>query len=347
MNSAGNQSKTRREEEHLISILMPYKNTSEFLEACLNSIIEQEYTHWELLAVNDHSTDLSQEILQEYAKREPRIKLGLNKGQGIIPALQTAYAMSSGAFITRMDSDDIMSADKLQSLLNGLKSYGRGHVAIGKVKYFSDRGISDGYARYERWINALTEKGENFKEIYKECVIPSPCWMVSREDLDLCGAFKPNRYPEDYDLTFRFYEQDLKCIPCSKTLHLWRDYDNRTSRTSEHYAQNYFLQIKLHYFLKLDYDINRPLVIWGAGYKGKTLAKALKELEIPFTWLCDNPNKIGKRIYEQPLVHYTRLATLDKPQSIISVANEAAQKEIREYLEQLKLTDAADRFFFC
>ena len=109
----------------LISILMPYKNTGRFLEACLDSIIEQGYNHWELLAVNDHSTDHSQDILQDYARLDPRIKLRLNSGKGIIPALRTAYAISSGAFITRMDSDDIMYPDKLQHLLSGLQSHGR------------------------------------------------------------------------------------------------------------------------------------------------------------------------------------------------------------------------------
>ena len=326
---------------------MPYKNTARFLEDCLDSIVEQSYPQWELLAVNDHSTDRSENILQEYASRESRIKLRRNSGHGIIPALRTAYGMSSGDFITRMDSDDVMTPRKLEQLLFGLQSHGAGHVAIGKVKYFSDRGISDGYARYERWINALTERGENYKEIYKECVIPSPCWMVNRGDLDACGGFAPDLYPEDYDLTFRFYEHGLKCIPCSATLHMWRDYDNRTSRTSEHYAQNYFLQIKLHYFLKLDYDSKRPLVIWGAEYKGKTLAKGLIERGVPFLWLCDNPKKIGKRIYDQSLVHYTQLSDLKNPQSIISVANEIAQEDIRKYLAELNLTNTKDAFFFC
>ncbi|MBT8210393.1 MAG: glycosyltransferase, partial [Eudoraea sp.] len=163
MKSSQNKLEFNPEEDKLVSILMPYKNTARFLKVCLDSIMDQRYMHWELLAINDHSTDHSQDILQEYAHREPRIKLSLNSGKGIIPALRTAYAMSSGEFITRMDSDDIMYPDKLQCLLSGLQSHGKGHVAVGKVKYFSDRGISDGYARYESWINALTEQGENYK----------------------------------------------------------------------------------------------------------------------------------------------------------------------------------------
>lgn len=335
------------ESNPLVSILMPFRNTEKYLRECLDSIRKQDHPNWELLAVNDHSEDRSSQIVNEYAHRDSRILLMQNRGKGIIPALRTAYEQSEGQFITRMDSDDIMVPEKISTLLGNLKSKGTGHLAVGQVKYFSHRGISNGYARYEKWINRLTGKGTNFDEIYKECVIPSPCWMAWKKDLDESGAFISDRYPEDYDLTFRFYERGLKCLPCENVLHLWRDYDTRTSRTSEHYAQNYFLDIKLHYFLKLDYDRKRPLVLWGAGYKGKKLAKGLKKKGIPFVWLCDNPKKIGKKIYGIPLVRYQYLAQMDNPQSMITVANKNAQSEIRTYLNSLGLDKPADAFFFC
>lgn len=331
----------------MISILMPFRNTSSFLRECLESILAQSEDNWELLAVNDHSTDKSEAILEEFSTKDHRIKLYSNEGMGIIPALRTAYAKANGEFITRMDSDDIMLPGKLEVLLSNLKAAGPGHLAAGMVKYFSSRGISNGYARYEKWINGLTKKGVNFQEIYKECVIPSPCWMVFREDLDKSRAFIPNRYPEDYDLTFRFYKNGLKCIPCDKILHKWRDYDTRTSRTSEHYAQQYFLDLKLHYFLKLNHEPNRDLAIWGAGNKGKTIAKVLKSEEITFYWLCDNPNKIGKKIYGVEMLHFEELKHLHNPQSIITVANASAQIMIRDYLKKLEQKTMIDYFFFC
>ncbi len=334
-------------QDPVVSILIPFKNTAEFLPDCLDSILRQSYIHWEVLAVDDHSTDSSLQILEQYATRDSRIKVFANYGNGIIPALRTAFKECNGQLVTRMDSDDLMQPDKLKRLVENLLNHGKGHVAVGKVKYFSDRGISDGYARYERWINYLTEQGSNYDEIYKECVIPSPCWMVFKEDLEACGAFDPDRYPEDYDLTFRFYEKDLRCIPCNDVLHLWRDYDTRTSRTSEHYAQNYFLDIKLHYFLKLDYKPGNPLVIWGAGTKGKTIGKSLVDQGIPFTWICDNPNKIGKKIYGVRMEHYDSIQNLKKPQSIVTVANEDAQKLIRSYLTKLGMHPMKDYFFFC
>lgn len=331
----------------LVSILIPFKNTGPFLVDCLSSILKQTYKNWEVLAINDHSTDNGKAIVRQFSNWDGRIKLLANEGNGIIDALRSAYRNSKGTLITRMDSDDIMAPHKIERMVDSLLISDKGHLATGKVKYFSDRGISDGYARYEKWINNLTGQGSNFSEIYKECVIPSPCWMAFREDLDACGAFEPNRYPEDYDLTFRFYEHKLKCIPCNQILHYWRDYDSRTSRTSEHYAQNYFLDIKLHYFLRLDHDATRPLAVWGAGNKGKEIAKGLRKRNIDFHWLCDNPNKIGKEIYGKHMLHYDTLRTLKNPQSIVTVANQKAQVEIRNFFSKLNQEPMVDYFFFC
>ncbi len=331
----------------MVSILIPFKNTERFLYDCLDSVCSQTYKNWEILAVNDQSTDASKRLVESLSAKEGRIKLINNSGKGIIEALRTAYGKSNGQLITRMDSDDIMAPNKLRTMVDALLKHGKGRLAIGQVKYFSDQSIGDGYARYEKWLNSLTETGSNYSEIYKECVIPSPCWMVFREDLNACGAFTPDRYPEDYDLAFRFYEMGLKCIPCNQVLHHWRDYDTRTSRTSEHYAQNYFLDIKLHYFLKLDYNPNRPLTVWGAGKKGKEIVKGLQKKNIPFEWLCDNPKKIGQEIYGKEMLHYSKLEALENSQSIITVANEEAQTIIKGYFRKLRQKHMLDYFFFC
>ncbi len=331
----------------LVSILMPFKNTAVFLPECLQSIVNQTYVNWELWAIDDHSIDESLAIVRQFEQEDTRIHSVENNGIGIIEALRYGYDRCTGNLVTRMDSDDIMTPNKLDVMVGVLRHFGIGHLAIGQVRYFSSNGISDGYYRYEKWLNSLTEKGINFSEIYKECVVPSPCWMAYKQDLERCGSFLSDRYPEDYDLTFRFYENRLTCIPCGHVLHYWRDYETRTSRTSEHYAQNYFLGIKLHYFLKLDYDSQRPLVVWGAGFKGKHIAKGLIEQGIPFFWCCDNPNKIGKKIYGKELCHYAELNTMKSPQSIITVANSEAQTMIRHYFSELGQRAIKDYYFFC
>ncbi|MBD0832644.1 glycosyltransferase family 2 protein [Aestuariibaculum sediminum] len=334
-------------DEPLISILTPFKNTEQFLTNCIESIINQTYTNWELIIIDDGSSDGSYDLVKTFAGKDPRIKLFKNEGKGIIQALRMAFKLSTGVYITRMDSDDIMPETKLEILLSNLKKYGKQHVATGLVNYFSKEGISDGYNKYENWLNKLTKTGENYSEIYKECVIASPCWMIHREDLIKCDAFNPNRYPEDYDLVFRFYKHQFHIIPCKQVLHYWRDYQTRTSRTHDNYAENTFLDIKMHYFLELDFDKSRPLVIWGAGWKGKTIAKTLINKNIPFEWICDNPKKIGKHIYNQEMKPFTYLKTIVKPQSIVTVANPKAQIEITNYFKTHNMHPMTDYFFFC
>ena len=331
----------------LISILVPFKNTSAFITDCLESIVNQTYGNWELIIVDDHSTDNSYSIVEGFAKIDRRINLFKNKGSGIIDALQLAYSKSKGTFITRMDSDDIMVADKLQTMLDDLMSNGKGHIALGLVKYFSAKGINDGFSKYQSWLNKLTKQGVNYSEIYKECVIASPCWMVHRKDFDNCGAFNSEIYPEDYDLVFRFYKQGLKCIPSSKLLHYWRDYSYRASRTQDNYSHDMLLQLKLHYFLQLHHDKEKTLVIWGAGHKGKFSANYLIENNVNYTWICDNSKKIGKHIYDQELHDFKHLETIKNPQSIITVANPKAQKEIKAYLKNQNMRSMVDYFFFC
>ena len=326
---------------------MPFKNTAQYIDECIQSIKLQSYENWELLAVNDHSTDGSEVIVEQQATSDERIHLILNSGNGIIDALKTAFRQSKGQFVSRMDSDDIMKPAKLAHMVSQLNQSGPGHIALGQVQYFSKIRISEGYQKYEAWINQLTKAGNNYSEIYKECVIPSPSWMVFKDDLELCGAFNHDRYPEDYDLTFRFRKNQLKCLPCSQVLHLWRDYPTRTSRTSENYAQNSFLELKVFYFLELDYDPSRPLALWGAGDKGKEIAKLLIASGVEFYWLCDNPRKIGKKIYGRELLAYQELKNWKEPQSIISVANPEAQTEIRSYLQDWGMQSFLDYFFFC
>lgn len=331
----------------LVSIVTPFKNTSKFLNEMLESVVCQTYQNWELLIVDDHSTDNSWNLVSRYAEKDSRIKPMVNKGTGIISALQTGYEYAKGEFITRMDSDDIMTPNKLSKMVADLKNSGTGKVALGWVKYFSEVGIGEGFKSYETWLNTLSSTGTNYDDLYKECVIPSPCWMVYKSDFEDCGGFASNRYPEDYDLVFRFFEAGLKCIPTDEVLHHWRDYPTRASRTDKNYADNTFMGLKLDYFLKLHRLPHKPLVVWGAGNKGKTIAKNLLDLGVKFHWVCDNPKKIGKEIYGEKMLGFHVIDDLLNTQNIITVANPKAQLEIKKFFEFRGKQSMIDYFFFC
>ncbi len=193
----------------------------------------------------------------------------------------------------------------------------------------------------------LTADENNYTDIYRECVLPSPCWMVSREDLVRCGAFDSDTYPEDYDLCFRFYQNNLRVASVKKVLHYWRDHDGRTSRNDPKYADVSYFDLKLQYFLEIDHHPQRPLVLWGAGTKGKRLARMLASRNLNFRWLCNNPQKWDVPIYGIPLFHTQSVEKLTDPQVIVAVSNPEEQGDIDEYLEELHLKRGRDYFFFC
>jgi hypothetical protein len=267
-----------------------------------------------------------------------------------------------------MDADDVMAPEKLAVLKSNLIKNGQGYLATGCVQYFKTEGSrsgnqndeihsltakemsekfppNDGYFRYQNWLNELTIRNDNFSEIYKECVIPSPCWMVFREDLIRCGVFDNSTYPEDYDLCFRFYKNGLKVVGSEQVMHYWRDHSTRSSRTMEVYSNNNYFNLKLPYFLELEYDASRPLVLWGAGKKGKNLGQMLEIKGISYHWLCNNPRKWGIQLFGSTMDNFEKLATLENPQVIVAVASPEGKAEILAYFEKLNLGSESYSFF--
>ena len=331
----------------LVSIIMAVRDTEPYLPDCLDSIIKQSYANWELIAVNDHSTDRTPEILQDYAAKDTRIKVYHSSRPLLIPTLQEAYKHVSGMLINRMDSDDKMPDYKLQVLVDAWLKVGKGHVIAGGTEHFVDEGeVGEGFRKYEMWLNEVAKNGTHLQEIYQECVIPSHSWIIHKDDFDRVGAFDSEIYPEDYDLCFRFYKHKINIVGIDSVLHYWRDRSNRISRTWDCYKDNRYFELKLSNFFEIDRDRSRPLIIWGAGKNGKDLARSVLEYkEIPI-WVCDNPRKIGKHIYDVKLKHYSIIPEFQHPQILIAVAMEEEKKKIKMQLQSWGKQPIKDYWFF-
>ena len=328
----------------MISILMPVKNAGLYLEECLDSILLQDYKDWELIAIDDHSSDNSRAILESYQLKDQRVKVLTNSGKGIVEALKTAYAQSKGNIIHRMDADDLMPKDKLTLMIGKLE---QGSVVSGFVKYFSsDWMVGLGFQNYENWINGLIRHGNLWEDIYVECPIPSPAWLIYKEDFDRIGGFESDNIPEDYDLCFRMYEHKLKIIGVQQVVHYWRDSQYRTSRVLKEYFPMAYYPLKVQSFLRIDRNKNYPLVLWGAGKKGKLIAKLLMDEHEEFRWITDNQKKAGIRINDH-LVELVDLKILEGAQTIIAVASPSDKTAISRQLKEMNLIKAADYWWFC
>ena len=303
---------------NLVSIIIPFKNPGKYFKPCLESIRNQSYQNIEVLMIDDHSNYNDAEVARMAQIKDKRFQLYRSNGPGIINALQTGLNLAKGEFISRMDADDLMTKDKIELMRSALLKSNQKSVCTALVSYFaSEKSIQEGFIKYENWLNKLTTEESNFTQIYKECTIPSPCWMARKLDIENIGGFKCLTYPEDYDLAFKMYYSKLKIISVKKVLHHWRDHPNRISRTSETYKMENFTPLKLKYLL--DYEIKHEhVILWGAGKKAKRIAKQLLEKKVHFDWITENTNKIGKSIYGKLVQDLSRLK--DENQKVIICA---------------------------
>jgi len=100
--------------ENLVSIIMPAYNSEKFIGAALDSVIVQTYRNWEVIVIDDCSTDRTSEVIKEKMDRDSRIRyyrLPINSGAAI--ARNTALEMAQGRYMAFLDSDDLWLPDKL------------------------------------------------------------------------------------------------------------------------------------------------------------------------------------------------------------------------------------------
>lgn len=262
---------------------MPAKNAEPFISECIESIIQQTFKNWELIVVDDFSSDLTEKIILEFVKIDVRIRYVKNKKNGIIPALETAFELSQGQYVTRMDADDVMPIDKLELFLKEIQKHPNS-IITGKVNYFSNDGVSEGYLRYENWLNSLAKTEDFYSAIYRECIIASPNWMVERSCFEKHFRFSDLKYPEDYDMVFKWYQNNLSIVAINKVTHLWREHNARTSRNHEAYQQESFFKLKTNYFVDIELKDKQKIQLIGAGVKGKLVAEIARNREVNFDW---------------------------------------------------------------
>ncbi|WP_157159381.1 glycosyltransferase family 2 protein [Brachyspira pilosicoli] len=118
-----------------VSVIVPIYNVEDYLRECLDSIINQTLKDIEILCIDDCGTDNSINILEEYSKKDDRIKIISHKeNKGLGPARNTGIKESKGEYISFIDSDDYVSMDYLENLYNTAKKYNTDVVNTINIK---------------------------------------------------------------------------------------------------------------------------------------------------------------------------------------------------------------------
>jgi glycosyltransferase involved in cell wall biosynthesis len=117
-------------EQPLFSVLIRNYNQAKYVGSALESVLDQTYEKWEAIVCDDGSTDNSREVVHEYIRRDPRIRLVEQSNGGVVMAANTAFANSKGELICFLDADDLFKPSKLERALDAYRANPRcGHYA--------------------------------------------------------------------------------------------------------------------------------------------------------------------------------------------------------------------------
>lgn len=160
----------------LVSVITPAYNAERFIGETIESVIKQTYKNWEMIIVDDQSTDNTIEIVKSYADRDSRIKfIQLEKNSGSAIARNTAMDYARGRYLAFLDSDDLWMENKLERQVAFMQE---NDIAFSFTKYV--RMTEDG-----KITNAISKAPERvgYSQLMKHCVIGCLTVMLDREKI--------------------------------------------------------------------------------------------------------------------------------------------------------------------
>lgn len=216
-----------------VSILLPAYNASKFLEAALDSIRAQTYSDYELIAIDDGSSDDTREILQRRAMIDPRIRVISHKNIGMGASLNLGLRAAKHDWIVRMDADDVMAFDRIEKQKNFVERNPEISIAASYVKYINDRGDYIG-----RGLSPLTTLEKVRERVASGHLIGfhHPSVMARKDVLLEVGGYRSEFWPaDDIDLWNRVVENGYEVLVQPEFLLEYRIHEASVTvaRTSE------------------------------------------------------------------------------------------------------------------
>ena len=178
-----------------ISVIVPVYNTEQYLHRCIDSILAQTFTDFELILVDDGSTDESGKICDEYANHDKRVCVFHQKNQGQAAARNNAIKHSKGEYISFVDSDDILHFQFLESLYSQIKQ--GAEIAICRAVEGAE--IPNGFFEKKEVVFKQLTPDENTILMLHQ--VPLICWTVwgrlIKREIVTENMFNQGRYYED------------------------------------------------------------------------------------------------------------------------------------------------------
>lgn len=328
-----------------ISIIMPVRNEEHYLERTLDSLYRQSYTKWELIAVDDGSSDLTPAILAKAADTDRRVTLIRIENGGLVAALNTALKASKAPLLARIDGDDICHPQRLELQSAWLDAHPEIGLVASNFRHFPRKDLKRGMIEYEKWQNGLTDHALIIRDLFVESPFVHPSVMMRRDVIQKLEGYQENGWPEDYDLWLRMAEAGIQFAKLPQTLLFWRDHPKRATRNMEEYALSSFRNCKCYYLLRSFLHNIKDVVIAGAGQEARAWQRLLAAAGVTVSgWLDVDPKKVGRILHNAPIINSEELK-LNGRKMIVAIGVRGAREQFRGVAKGLGWQEGLD--FVC
>lgn len=207
----------------LVTVLMPMYNGEQYLYEAIESILNQTYRHFELLIINDGSTDRSVSIVESFD--DPRIRLAHNETNlGIVATLNKGIAMARGKYIARMDCDDISFPNRLERQTTFLERNPDTGICAGNIQIIQGgRGVHLEAAAFDPYE-------VQFRLLFY-CCLAHPTVMMRKDSMDQYNLGYRPVGAEDYDLWVQAVKK-VKIHKLAETVLYYRDHGGQLTKTN-------------------------------------------------------------------------------------------------------------------
>ncbi|NND56073.1 MAG: glycosyltransferase [Xanthomonadales bacterium] len=316
----------------VVSVVLPVRNGGGYLQEAVQSILRQSFDSLELILVDDGSNDGA---VSRLTGDDPRLVLLSNPGRGVSSAFNTGFECATGAFIARMDADDLSLPQRLETQYRYLQKHPGVDICGACVEIFSDQEILGGNLRYQAWLNECRSPERIRRELFIESPIPNPTAMFRRAALQSLGGYRDPEWPEDYDLFLRADAAGMRMGKPDPVLYRWREHGQRLTRTDPRYHPGKFQAAKAHYLSLCRLSQERPLVIWGAGPGGRLMHDLLAQEGTSVTGFLEvHPRRIGGRKRDLPVWPIDEIGRMPEVFVLVAVGAAGVRPEIRQFMQR-------------
>lgn len=193
----------------MISVIVPVYKVENYIDKCIQSILAQTYTDFELILVDDGSPDNCPKICDNYALKDERIRVLHKKNGGLSDARNEGTKIANGEFVTYIDSDDYVSEKYLETLVYLLNKYDA-DIAVTGINIFDEGGIPKLSSSKRIYVYSGTEALN--KMLYQDTLDTSACAILLPIEIAKRYPFPYKKYHEDEFTTYKYYSNVNKVV---------------------------------------------------------------------------------------------------------------------------------------